>query len=800
MRWWLAILVGAGALSGATLADLASGIRELALDPDECYRVRNVSLAREDIRLYFTDGYLIFSRPVAGRRIAAVFTTDVQGGEGEVLLLPPTRGERRSLAVYTGSPNMSERIRTAVLLFTDDSYAALTAEMRGSPFNRKVPEMGLLAAEEWSPLVRNLASSYQTRLALDLLDPGSPLAGFFAAALAGAKLGNFDLVFEPRSIEQVVAGQLVTRDNRAFFDVWTSFPARSWRNGEREYGLEFTLRDYRIEATVEPDLNLSVTSRVRLRPRGTARVLPFEIARPMRIESATVDGVPAEVLQRDALRANLVRGSANDLILIAPPEPLDPAREYEIEFRHQGRVIHDAGNQVYHVGARSNWYPNRRMQFVTYDLAFRHPRNFDIVLPGELVEERTEGDWRITRRRTGRAVRFAGFNLGHYDTAREKRGGYTVEVYANQTFEEALQARPRPPLVVIQPPPLWTGRRPQRPEPAVIIPEPPPLPGPRARLQELASEVASALEFMTGRFGPPALETLAVSPVPGTFGQGFPGLIYLSTLAYLNPSDNVLTRLTPRNQTFFTDLLQAHETAHQWWGNIVTAAGYHDAWLMEALANYSALLYLERRKGRRAAQSILEEYRTALLEKLESGGFVDSAGPIVLGDRLESSLAPHARRAIIYGKGSWILHMLRCRMGDARFLEMLAELRRRHEWKTVSTAQFRELAARYMPPKAPDANLEYFFDQWVYGTGIPALKLTHATKGKGRAMRVVGTVTQSEVDPLFTAVVPVEVQFARGKSITHLVETGPDPVEFSIPVTQAPSRVLLDPARTVLRR
>ncbi|HOF19303.1 MAG TPA: hypothetical protein PK082_10375, partial [Phycisphaerae bacterium] len=74
---------------------------------------------------------------MAGRRIAAVFTTDVQGGEGKVLLLPPTRGERRSLAVYTGSPNMSERIRTAVLLFTDDSYAALTAEMRGSPFNRK---------------------------------------------------------------------------------------------------------------------------------------------------------------------------------------------------------------------------------------------------------------------------------------------------------------------------------------------------------------------------------------------------------------------------------------------------------------------------------------------------------------------------------------------------------------------------------------------------------------------------------------------------------------------------------------
>lgn len=799
MRWLLAILLGAGALPGATLADLASGIRELALDPDECYRVRDLSLAREDIRLFFTDGYLIFSQPVAGRRIAAVFTTDVQGGEGEILLLPPTRGERRSLAAYTGSPNMSERIRTAVLLFTDDSYEVLTAGMSG-PFNRKVPEMGLLAAEEWNPLVRNLASSYQTRLALDILDPGSSLAGFFAAVLTGVKLGNFDVLANPRALEQVLAGQLTVRGGRAFFDVWTSFPARSWRSGERESALEFTLRDYRIEATVEPDLNLSVTSRVRLRPRETTRVLPFEIARSMRIESAAINGLPAEVLQREALRANLVRGAANDLFLVAPPEPLDPAREYEIEFRHQGRVIHDAGNQVYYVGARANWYPTWRMQFVSYDLAFRHAKNFDIVLPGELVEQRSEDDWRVTRRRTNRPVRFAGFNLGHYDVARETRGGYTVEVYANQTFEEALQARPRQPLVVIQPPPVWNGRRPRRPEPVVVMPEPPPPAGPRVRLEELASEVASALEFMAQRFGPPALETLAVSPVPGAFGQGFPGLLYLSTLAYLNPSDYALTRLTPRHQTFFTDLLQAHETAHQWWGNIVTGAGAHDDWLMEALANYSALLYLEKRRGRRAMEGMLEEYRTALLANLESGEPVDSAGPIVLGDRLESSQAPHAWRAIIYGKGSWILHMLRCRMGDARFLEMLAELRRRHEWKTVSTVQFRELAARFMPPKSPDAALEYFFDQWIYGTGIPALKMTHTTKGKGSAMRVVGTIAQSEVDPVFSVAVPVEVQFARGKSITHIVETGPDPVEFTVPVAQPPTRVVLDPSRTVLRR
>ncbi|HWQ56078.1 MAG TPA: M1 family aminopeptidase [Bryobacteraceae bacterium] len=799
MRWLLAILLGTATLAAATVADLTREIRETALDPDECYRVRDLTLGRDDLRFYFTDGYLIFTKPVAGRRLGAVFTTDVEGGDGEILLLPPTRGERRSMAAYIGSPNLSERIRTAFLLFTDDTYQALLADMRDKPFNRKVPEMGLLAAGEWGSVMRNLAASYETRLALDLLSRTPPSGGFFGAAINGRKLGNFDALDDPRSREQVLLGQVAVRNNSTYFDIWTSFEARSRRNKQAETAAEFTLRDYRIQATVEPDLNLKVTTRVKVTPRGEARyALPFEIARPMRVGSVMVDGRPAEVLQHDSMRANLVRGTGNDLFLVAPAEPLEPGREYEFEFHHEGRVIHDAGNQVFYVGARSNWYPNRHMQFATYDLTFRHPGNFDIVLPGELVGQKTEGEWRVTRRRTTRPIRFAGFNLGHYDTAKISRAGYTVEVYANQTFEEALQARPREALVVISPPVVWNPRQ-RRPSDLVLVPTPPP-PGPRVRLHELASEVGSALEFMTARFGPPALETLAVSPVPGAFGQGFPGLLYLSTLTYLQPLDKAVTSMNARQQVFFTEILQAHETAHQWWGNVVSAAGYHDDWLMEALANYSALLYLEKRKGRRTVDMVMEEYRTNLLEKLESGGTVDSAGPVALGGRLESSQAPQAWRSIIYGKGSWIIHMLHRSMGDARFLEMLAELRRRHEWKSISTEEFRDLATRYMPPKWPDTGLAAFFDQWVYGTGIPALKLSYAVKGKGAAMRVEGTITQDEVDKDFSAAVPVEIQFARGKPLTHIVMTGPDPAPFSVRVPQAPSKVLLDPQRSVLRR
>src|SRR5271157_1230696 len=358
----------------------------------------------------------------------------------------------------------------------------------------------------------------------------------------------------------------------------------------------------------------------------------------------------------------------NNLFLVVPPEPLREGVEYEFEFHHSGKVIHDAGDRVLYVTARGAWYPMYGGQFASYDLLFRYPRDLDLVTPGEVVEDRTEGDWRTTRRRTPNAIRVAAFNLGNYDHARLERAGYTVDVCANRTLERALQPRTQT-LLTTPPAALQRRIRPDLADQPIAVE-----PTPQQRLQVLASEVASALEYMASRFGPPALSHLTVSPIPGTFGQGFPGLIYLSTLSYLKSLPTSRGLATPQVELFFQDVLQAHEVAHQWWGNRVTVATYRDSWLMEALANYSALLYLEKRRGGHSVELMLNSYRAALLAKSDSGQIVDSTGPIVLGPRLESSQEPRAWRNIVYGKGSWILQMLRRRMGDERFFSMLGEL------------------------------------------------------------------------------------------------------------------------------
>jgi hypothetical protein len=83
---------------------------------------------------------------------------------------------------------------------------------------------------------------------------------------------------------------------------------------------------------------------------------------------------------------------------------------------------------------------------------------------------------------------------------------------------------------------------------------------------------------------------------------------------------------------------------------------------------------------------------------------------------------------------------------------------------------------------------------------VPSLKLTYSVKGKAPNLAVTGTVTQSDVDEDFSAYVPVEIQFGRDRPLVHWVRTATGPVSFQVPVRRAPTRVVLDPRNSILRK
>lgn len=793
--------------------DLGRAVLTAGFDLATCYHVHDLEIQEEDAQYYLTDGYLMFGKPVNGAPIAAVFSAEVEGGDAEVLLLPPNRSERKALSSYTNSPNLDEHFKNAIFFFTEPRARGLANEIRAQGEATPAPEIAALLSDQWATVLANLTGGFESRIVLDLIDGSPAQKGFFTAIVQGRKLGNFDVSYDARSYEQLSAGQVETRDGKTWRDTWTSFPV-SGRHNLPPPAPEEEILSYRIEASLDASFNLHCVTRIRIKTTSDSRhAIPFELSSRMRATAATIDGVPAEIYSRASDHGGFVQDSGDDLLLVVPPQPLEPGSEHEIEIRHEGNIVRNAGPQAYSATARETWYPVRGSQFASYDVTWRYPKALDLVSAGEIKEDRTEGDVRITRRVPNGPMDMLAFNLGKYDRKIVERNGALIEVNANRDVEDAFSAGQTgsPPVI---PETLNTPRRRgQRPlgntpvdtnagasaDSAVpgspSAPVPAPAVNPENQLSAVAGEMAAALDFFRARFGDPAVTRIEVSPVQGRFGQGFAGMIYLPTISYLPDNVRPLSLMPAWQRAFYTDLIRAHEAAHQWWGNVVISSGYHHEWLMEALANYSALLFLESRNGSKLVDNILDEYRRELLAKGPDDETAESEGPVVQGRRLESSNNPNAWGAVAYGKGTWIMHMLRRRLGDAQFMKMLAELRRRYEGKAIDTEQFRLLCAEFLPKGSSDPKLENFFDQWVYGTGLPALKLTWSVQGT----RLTGTVTQSEVPDDFSVMVPVEIQTGRGKVIKE-IETSSDPVSFSVSVTTPNAKAVLDPGASVLRR
>ena len=789
----LALLLSAFGLLGATAEESLEALLAAGLDPDSCYRVRDAFLEREDVKFYFTDGLLIFGEPVAGRVATALFIADEPVDTGELLVIPPTRRERQSLARFVKETVLNEKFRTAMLFFTDDTAEMLRAELDKNPSNRPQPDRGRALAERWSPVLRNIVESLSLRILHDLLADVGPERGFFAAAIGGGRLGRFDVVIDAHMPDQVSVGQVTWKDGARYYETWCRFEGRTYRDGTRKLAPpEGRILGYDIAVDLDDELAMQVHATADFVP-GTERGGPFafEISNRLTVNELLLDGEPAEFIQLNQIETTGRRMNQNVVLAMLPAGAAD--RRHRIEFLYSGKVVAKAGEGVYFVHDRGDWYPRVDNRFTDYRLTFTYPDALELVATGAERSSTVEAGRRTTVFESEGPIRLAGFNLGAYESAGREVGGFRLEVKANRRVENRLQPKLQAPVIL---PPLVapTGRRGALERPRVDMSVVTPAPNPSDKLDWVLSDSAEAFEYFVERLGPPPSRQIVISPIPGEFGQGFPGLVYAATRSYFQPTDPPLSGLSPNEQTFFSKLLRPHEISHQWWGNRVSVDSLKEAWILESLATYSSLLLVEHREGAEALNRLLDQFLTSLLAENEDGETAESMGSIVLGERLRSSRHPFAERTIVYEKGAWIIHMLRQAMGDERFFAFLRELPRRFDRQSIDTETFRRMAAEFLPDDAPDPELTLFFEQWVYDTGIPRLSVDFRT----RESRAAGTLRMRDTPEHFVVSVPIVFEAASGKTWTRVVKTDGEETPFEFELPERAVRASVDPGRTIL--
>ncbi|MGA3324057.1 MAG: M1 family aminopeptidase [Terriglobia bacterium] len=794
--WLLACSLQAGPGAAQLLPEpleLLKQLNSVTLDPTHVYVIRDAHITRARMNLYLNRGFIAFMTPVQGQVTGAVFW-----GEGEVLMIPPDRAEKRNLAEFTQAPILEEKIDSAYMRFTDQTAQELQAAARQpDPDDLEQPGPFL---NEWAAVAQAPSLETSVRILTDML--GDRSHPYFYARVNGENLGAFDMVDDERQAEPFTVSSSRKVGSQSFTDIWCSFPTQSSQAGPAAslHGTAKALA-YTLDVRIQSDRSLEGRAEIQLESRsGEDRVISFALSRWLAVTGVEDDhGRNITVIGGQPQGGVAAEARAYNHVEVVLPHPYPVGERFRLIWRYHGNVIADVGNGVLYVGARGSWYPNISNGLPSqYDMTFHYPRKLVLVATGARVEEKTSEDWAESRWRSDGVFRVAGFNLGSYTSVERHAGKTLVTVYATQEAESSLEKRHD---VAEASPPVVAGLRGK----VINTPRVEPLPlSPSALEGSVAGIASQAVQYYASVFGPYPYPRLAISQAPGGFGQGWPELVYLPTLSFLPKTERSELSSSRGGSDPLGPVVIAHEIAHQWWGNLLGWQTYHDQWLSEGLASYAAALFLAQGKdGSRQFGNLLHLYKDDLLAKTTAGATVESGGPIWLGRRLSSSMDPGGYSNIVYKKACWVLHMLRGLMtdpetgSDARFFRMLRDFVTHYQGQSVSTEDFIHRAEKYMTPQSDlehNHKLDWFFSEWVYDTGIPAYTLKTEVRALASGQYVVqGAITQRDVPEDFEMPVRVVALYVRDKRVTlGQVVVGASGAHFKFTTPRKPVRVMID--------
>ena len=725
------------------------------------------------------DGTVYLSAPVNGQTTGAVFI-----GDGKFAAETPTGSgdfEKDNVKRLLGTENVESDFKTAVFRFTDDTAAQFGQAQPGAADSRAQK----LASDADERMLKETGANLPARLAVSMLNGEKP--GFFLAQFDGGRRGRFSMVLDyqnrvPVNNFDINAGEkgLIWTYNSGIYspEVWMAFyGVEDYARGSVDYSDANDQIDV-IHYTMDVDLR-DYNKRLRVLTRVVAQALQpnlrailFKVGesldnfddqrlkKQMRVKSMRAGGVDLEVLQEDW------EGGFTVLL----PKPLNAGDKLELDMALEGDFIRDTEfcKECHYPRSNESWYPRHGyLDRSSFDLTFRYPKKWSVASVGARLSEAPDAedkDATVAKYQMQEPVALVTFALGPFkrynDTIKWEKGGNPTPLEFNS------------------------------------------LPGDLAAIKEdfIVAELNNSVRYFTSLFGTYPYPSFAAAFHPFGFGQGFPSLLMI-------PNADRASK--------FTYVFIAHETAHQWWGHIVSWRSYRDQWLSEGFAEYSGILYTGLRDSRGARDDLLNRARMSLKEPpvtltgVGSGRLVD-VGPIILGHRLQTSKTLGAYQALIYNKGALVLRMLHFMMSNPAtgegqpFFDMMTDFVERYRNKTASTDDFRAVVNEHFA-KTPIAqkygmkNLNWLFRQAVYQSDLPSYEMQYKIQPEadGKVM-VSGTIVQKNAPENWVMVLPVKFGFGgKQEAMGTVIAQGPS-TPFQIRLPAAPSKVQLDPDRWIL--
>jgi hypothetical protein len=717
-----------------------------AFDAAKIATVTNLVIERDRIHITLESGTLHFTQPVNGIVCGAVFH-----GSGHLQMSPPNSLESQQLELFVKQDGVNLSFSEAVFAFTDKTFDEIAGKVQwagASPGNEDLYASRIQANED-------LGAAFLPRLFKSVMGTNREKSALFFADVKSSEHGWVETLDDSSEPEDIRVGRWADVGGGKDFDVWMSFPANG-RSASSAFDVpyqkaDYTIHGYDMDVSVTSSAELSATAKVNFHTRWPGeRVLLFSLDSNLRVDKISDEQGSASTYF-EAREVKDRSQSYGDYVAVVLPSPTQADQTRILTFHYAGkRVVRQVGPGNYFAESFT-WYPTRILNERTagdefagrYDfhLQFQTPKQFALVATGNKISDTVDGKERVTEWKSDIPLAVAGFMFGDYKVVTQKVGDITVKVFANNQPDDSLRrlqgmaAMGMPSAIELAP--------------------------------TIATEMGNALRTFEKYYGPYPYKTLAVTNIPYSYGQGWPGLIYLSIITFLDDTQRHQLGFPPDPR--ITEFFRAHETSHQWWGHRVGWKSYHDQWLSEGFAQFSGNLYTQFRDDQKKYIQRLKDDREQLLARDDRSRIVDSVGPAWMGDRTSSSLDPKDTSVIIYNKGGYALTMLRMMMEDptkadpdVRFEAMMHDFCTTFDNKAASTEDFKGIAEKYMT-RGMDLNqnhkLDWFFNQYVYGTGIPHYEF-HFDVGNApdNQFKLTGTLKRTGVPDDWKDLVPIFIQ------------------------------------------
>ncbi|HEY2865949.1 MAG TPA: M1 family aminopeptidase [Pyrinomonadaceae bacterium] len=726
--------------------------------------VSDLVLKRDAGTFILKSGEIYFLKPVQGKTVGAVFI-----GTGEFQITPPTDVEKKSLAIFTDSPEMKEPFDGLTMFFTDATFA----EIQNSP-NAKMARGGP-QAEKARSMYRNKEEllkktfhyNIDSRTLADIYAPQRK--GFFTAFIDGEKFGKLVYQVDPIGIPEVYPEQVelssygeTTRGILTAFhlaDEYKKGTANSWQD-RRSYDIKNHSMDVTVTGT-----RLTIKDEITLEMReANARFLPFDLYSTLRVRAVTDENGSALVFVQEKKDEDADFG-------VILPDTKEVGKPFKIKVEYDGiDALREAGTGNFILIPRSTWYPNNPSSAFgdrsTFDIAFHYPKKYVMVGVGSRIgDETTDGDVKTAKWSSeGVELAVAGFNYGDFKekSVKDPDTGLALEVYANRILPDEIRGLQQ--------------QIEQAQSAGAVIPVTLGSLNTASMSDTVLTQAQNATRIYKVFYGKLPYKRVAMTQQPaGFFGQAWPTLVFMPYTAFFDDTYRVqLFGIHGGTDGFWTEVAP-HEVAHQWFGHVVGWTSYHDQWMSEGFAEFSASLYVQYiKKDTAKFIEFWEDRRKQIIEATPAtkGRKPFTVGPVTQGYRLNSAKTGSIARFMIYPKGAFILHMIRMMMydnrgtGDARFQKMMQDFLATHYNSDISTEDFKKaVEAHIIPAMNVDKNgkMDWFFDEWVYGTEMPSYKLTYSLAGgEGGKTTLNAKLTQSGVSKNFAMVVPIYADFGNG--------------------------------------